>query len=68
MRELFTATELADCVGLSCSSFLRHMKQGAIPRPAFGVGKRLYFTLEQREAVFEYFEGRERFSRINKGK
>ena len=66
MQKLYTATMIAEDVGVSPSCLVRHARFGTIPRPLEEVGGRRYYSADQRDLILVYFQGRERFSRLNK--
>jgi len=61
---LFTMLELGTEVGLSPSAMHRHLVRGGIPLPGYRVGKRLFYTEDQRVLILGYFGARRRFARI----
>jgi hypothetical protein len=59
MEQLFcNQLEVSKSSGIAPSTLSHHIGVGAIPPPTMGIGRRKFFTKEERDSIITFFEGR----------
>ncbi len=54
----FNQLEVAKTCDIAPSTLSHHIGVGAIPPPKMGIGRRKFFTEEERDIILAFFEGR----------
>jgi len=59
MDQLFyNQLEVSKACNVAPSTLSHHLGVGAIPEPTMGIGRRKFFTKEERDWIVAFFEGR----------
>lgn len=60
VRIFYNQLEISKACGIAPSTLSHHIGVGSIPEPTMRIGRRSFFSAEERDLILAYFEGRRR--------
>lgn len=58
-QQFYNQLEVAKACDVAPSTLSHHIGVGAIPEPTFRIGRRSFYTQEERDLIVAYFERRQ---------